>query len=298
MHGLSNAPRLSLRADSAVSASAARHASQALKTLALAAASDCGHEPWVFFPRGGRWRWWSFRRGWTEVRRWRAAFERGERSPVERVPAPQTSPQALCRHLAAAPPEPAAAVFDGLLAPRHPLRLEGEHPDPRRPPGHTEREIVVVSPPATSPPAAVRQQPTADRRRLHDDLRCLPGLDADRLAVPWLHWCCANLAVLVLEPSREALVGSVLWCRPTALLVGPEEERALAAAVREQSRGRDRRAAALLDRLRVLLVAAENRETAAEAREAAVCWRSWGVERRLVRQQDDVSSTCPPRSVR
>ncbi len=222
-------------------------ASQALEALAMAARSSRGHEPWVFYPQDGRWRWWSFQRGWNEVERWRAALEHGERPSADQVPAPQSSPQALCCHLAAAPAETvAAAVFDGLLAPRPPAR-----------------EIVVVTPPAAPAPAEV-----------------------DRLTVPWLHWCCANLAVLVLEPSREALVGSVLWCRPTVLLAGVAQERALAAAVRERSRDRERRAAALLDRLRVLLVAEEDPEDAGEAPDTAALWRAWGVERRLVCRQD------------
>lgn len=260
----------------------------------MAARSDRGHEPWVFYPQDGRWRWWSFRRGWREVERWQAAIARGEGPAEGAAPAPQSSPQALCCHLAAPATGPAggfdglpasrggsegrdhvldvaAGGFDGLLAPwRRPTRGR------RRGSGRPAREIVVVAPPAGASPAAAAS-PT----------------DADRLAVSWLHWCCANLAVLVLEPSREALVGSVLWCRPTVLLVGPEQERALAAAVRERSRGRVRRAAALLDRLRVLLVFAENRgdcrdrvarsgETANEAPEPAAPWRSWGVERRLV----------------
>ena len=227
-------------------------ASQALEALAMAARSSRGHEPWVFYPQDGRWRWWSFQRGWTEVERWRAALEHGERPSVDQVPAPQSSPQALCCHLAAAPAETAAAaVFDELVAPRAPAR-----------------EIVVVTPPAA--PA-----------------------DVDRLAGPWLHWCCANLAVLVLEPSREALVGSVLWCRPTVLLAGVAQERALAAAVRERSRDRGRRAAALLDRLRVLLVAAGDSESLGEAPEPAAFWRAWGVERRLVCRED-----CHPRACR
>ena len=220
-------------------------ASQALEALAMAARSSRGHEPWVFYPQDGRWRWWSFQRGWTEVERWRAALEHGERPSVDQVPAPQSSPQALCCHLAAAAAETVAAGgFDGLLAPRPP-----------------SREIVVVSPPAAS-------------------------AEVDRLAVPWLHWCCVNLAVLVLEPSREALVGSVLWCRPTVLLAGVGQERALAAAVRERSRDRDRRAAALLDRLRVLLVMAGDSESLGEAPEPAAFWRAWGVERRLVCRED------------
>ena len=238
-------------------------APELLEALAIAARSDRGHEPWVFFPQDGRWRWWSFRRGWTEVERWQAAFERGGRASIDEAPAPQSSPQALCCHLASTPastlavtpaPTAAADVFDGLLAPRR-----------------GAREIVVVTPPAAASPS-----------------------EADRLAAPWLDWCCANLAVLVLEPSREALVGSVLWCRPTVLLASVGQERALAAAVREQSRGRDRRAAALLDRLRVLLVAVEEREVVDDAPEPAACWRSWGVKRRLLWGKDAEPSACPP----
>lgn len=218
-------------------------ASQALEALAAAARSSRGHEPWVFYPRDGRWRWWSFARGWTEVERWRAALDRGERPSVDQAPAPQSSPQALCCHLAAAPAETlSAGVFDRFLAPREPAR-----------------EIVVVTPPPAGPPTGV-----------------------DRLSLPWLHWCCRNLAALVLEPSREALIGSVLWCRPTVLLASMAEESALAAAVRERSRDRERRAAALLDRLRVLLVAVEDQESLGEAVEPAAFWRAWGVERRLV----------------
>ncbi len=217
----------------------------------MAARSGRGHEPWVFYPQGGRWRWWSFRRGWTEVERWKAALERGGCLSVDQAPAPQSSPQALCCHLAAAPMEGGAArVFDGLLAP-----------------GRLAREIVVVTPPVAASAAEV-----------------------DRLAAPWLHWCCANLAVLVLEPSREALVGSVLWCRPTVLLAGREQERSLATAVRERSRDRDRRAAALVDRLRVLLVATGD----GEAPESSLLWRSWGVERRLVCQENADLSASPP----
>ena len=230
-------------------------ASQAREALAKAARSGRGHEPWVFYPQGGRWRWWSFRRGWTEIERWQAALECGEGPCVDQAPAPQSSPQALCCHLAAAPMETVATgVFDGLLAPR---RLA--------------REIVVVTPPAAASPAEV-----------------------DRLAVPWLHWCCANLAVLVLEPSREALVGSVLWCRPTVLLAGCEQERSLATAVRERSRDRDRRAAALVDRLRVLLVAPGDGEVASEAPESTLLWRSWGVERRLVCRENADPPASPP----
>ena len=229
-------------------------ASQPVEALGIAARSSRGHEPWVFYPQDGRWRWWSFQRGWTEVERWRVALERGERPSVDQIPAPQSSPQSLCFHLAAAPAETvAAAVFDELVAPRPPAR-----------------EIVVVTAPAAAPAAGM-----------------------DRLALPWLHWCCANLAVLVLEPSREALVGSVLWCRPTVLLAAVAQERALAAAVRERSRDRDRRAAALLDRLRVLLVAAEDSESLGEAPEPAAFWRAWGVERLLVCRGD-----CHPRSCR
>ncbi len=213
----------------------------------MAARSSRGHEPWLFYPRDGRWRWWSFERGWTEVERWQAAFDRGERLTVDQAPAPQSSPQALCCHLAAAPAETGSdGVFDRVLAPRGRVR-----------------EIVVVTPPPPGPPTCV-----------------------DRLALPWLHWCCTNLAALVLEPSREALIGSVLWCRPTVLLAGMEEERALAVAVRERSRDRERRAAALLDRLRVLLVAVEEQESLGEAVEPAAFWRAWGVERRLVCSDD------------
>jgi hypothetical protein len=234
-------------------------ASELLEALGIAARGDRGHEPWVFYPQGGRWRWWSFRRGWTEVERWQAALERGDRPSIDEAPAPQSSPQALCCHLAAASAATVATgVFDVLLAPRP-----------------SAREIVVVTPPAAASPTEV-----------------------DRLAVPWLHWCCANLAVLVLEPSREALVGSVLWCRPTVLLAGLRQELALAAAVRERSRGRARRASALLDRLRVLLVAAEDRDTAGEAPEPAAFWRSCGVERRLVGREETGPSACSPGSGR
>lgn len=209
----------------------------------MAARSSRGHEPWVFYPRDGRWRWWSFARGWTEVERWQAALERGERPSMDRTPAPQSSPQALCCHLATAPAETVSAgIFDQFLAPREPAR-----------------EIVVVTPPPAGSPTSV-----------------------DRLTLPWLHWCCTNLAALVLEPSREALIGSVFWCRPTVLLASMAEESALAAAVRERSRDRDRRAAALLDRLRVLLVVVEDQESPGEAVEPAAFWRAWGVERRLV----------------
>ncbi len=235
-------------------------APELLEALATAARSGRGHEPWVFYPQDGRWRWWSFRRGWMEVERWRAAFARGGGASIDQAPAPQTSPQALCCHLAAARAEAtgvesaASTAFDGLLAPR---RLA--------------REIVVVTPPAAASPSEV-----------------------DRLAEPWLHWCCLNLAVLVLEPSRGALVGSVLWCRPTVLLAGLEQERALAAAVRERSRDRVRRAAALVDRLRVLLVAADDRGAVGEAPAPAGFWRSRGVQRRLVYREDVDPSTRVP----
>ncbi len=223
-------------------------ASQAREALAAAAGGRSGHEPWLFYPRDGRWRWWSFKRGWTEVERWQAVLARGEGPAVDTAPAPETSPEALCHYLAASAGLPRAptACFDRLLAP----------------PGGS-REIVVVAPPA----AAANPAPT------------------DRLARSWLDWCCAHLAVLALEPSRPALVGSVLWCRPTALLVDAEQERALAEAVAARSSGRVRRAAGLLDRLRVLLVAAADLDAAVEhpAPAASGCeWRAWGVERRLV----------------
>lgn len=221
-------------------------ASKVRETLAVAARGRRGHEPWVFYPWEGRWRWWSFERGWTEVERWRAALEDGEHMPPGTAPPPESSPQALCYHVAAAGREdalPPLAIFDMLLEPRS-----------------KTREIVVVTPPAGD--AAV---------------------PIDGLARLWLDWCCANLAVLVLEPSRKALVGSVLWSRPTALLVDSAQERALAAEVWDRSRGRDRRAAALVDRLRVLLVAEAEGETGDSARPADR-WRAWGVERRLVRR--------------
>ena len=230
----------------ATAASGASGALDPREALAVAARSRRGHEPWVFYPREGRWRWWSFDRGWTEVERWRAALAGGEHTPIETAPPPESSPQALCYHLAAARPEnagPSLAIFDRLLAPR---------PE--------AREIVVVTPPADDAPA-----PT------------------DGLARLWLEWCCANLAVLVLEPSRNALVGSVLWCRPTTLLVDAAQERALAEAVWDRSRGRERKAAALVDRLRILLVAGVEGEAGGSAGPADR-WRAWGVERRLVRR--------------
>ena len=218
------------------------------------------HEPWLFYPRDGRWRWWSFERGWTEVERWLAVLERGEGPASGDLQAPESSPEALCFHVAASAGDSgeAIAALDLLLAYY----------------GALVREIVVVTPPAeTATPAA-------------------------RLARLWLDWCCANLAVLALEPSRGALVGSVLWCRPTTMLVDGEQERALAAAVREQSRGRGRRAAALVDRLRVLLVAVDAREGGGEASEPAAPWRSWGVERRLVCCDDVERPAGSPRSGR
>ena len=219
-------------------------ASQAREALAAAARSRRGHEPWLFYPRDGRWRWWSFERGWTEVERWRAVLERGEGPADGAEPAPESSPEALCFHLAASAggSGEAIAAFD--------RRLAGEAP---------AREIVVVTPPANA------EAPTP----------------ADRLARSWLDWCCANLAVLALEPSRRALAGSALWCRPTALLVDAEQEQALAAAVVERSGGRDRKAAGLVDRLRLLLVAVDDRNDAGAVTPPAR-WKAWGVERRAV----------------
>lgn len=224
-------------------------ASQARETLAAVARSRRGHEPWLFYPRDGRWRWWSFERAWTEVERWRAVLERGEGPAAGAVPAPESSPEALCFHVAASAGDSgeAIAAFDRLLARDAPAR-----------------EIVVVVPPAevTAP------------------------TPADLLARLWLDWCCANLAVLALEPSRRALVGSVLWCRPTTLLVDAEQERSLAAAVAERSRGRDRRAAGLLDRLRLLLVAADDGDDDGEITPPEARWRAWGVERRVVGRRE------------
>ncbi|MYA06899.1 MAG: hypothetical protein F4060_15465 [Holophagales bacterium] len=220
-------------------------ASQAREALAAAAGSRRGHEPWLFYPRDGHWRWWSFARGWTEVERWRAVLERGEGPAGGAIPAPESSPEALCFHVAAS--TEAIAAFDRLLA----LDLSA-------------REIVVVTPPAGAEAAA----------------------PAARLARLWLDWCCANLAVLALEPSRQALVGSVLWCRPTTMLVDAEQERSLAAAVVERSCGRDRRAAGLLDRLRLLLVAAGDGDDDGEVRPPPARWRAWGVERRVVGELD------------
>ncbi len=225
-------------------------ASQAREALAAAARSRRGHEPWLFYPRDGHWRWWSFERGWTEVERWRAVLERGEGPAPGTVPAPESSPEALCFHVArsAVDSEEAIAAFDRLLARVAPAR-----------------EIVVVTPPpadATAPASPVR------------------------LARLWLDWCCANLAVLALEPSRRALVGSVLWCRPTTMLVDAEQERSLAAAVVQRSGGRDRRAAGLLDRLRFLLVAAGDGDDDGEATSPAARWRAWGVERLVVGKRE------------
>lgn len=227
----------------------------ALAALAAAARSRRGHEPWLFYPRDGRWRWWSFERAWTEVERWRAVLERGEGPATGAVPAPESSPEALCFHVAASAGDfgeggdarEARATFDWLLARAAPAR-----------------EIVVVTPPAEAPART----------------------STDRLARLWLDWCCANLAVLALEPSRRALVGSVLWCRPTTMLVDAEQERSLAAAVTERSGGRDRRAAGLLDRLRLLLVVADDGEDDGEVGPPATRWRAWGVERRVVGEGD------------
>ncbi|MXX73852.1 MAG: hypothetical protein F4210_08460 [Holophagales bacterium] len=226
-------------------------ASQAREALAAAARSRRGHEPWLFYPRDGRWRWWSFERGWTEVERWRAVLERDEGPAAGDVPAPESSPEALCFHVAASAGDSADAivVFDRLLAR-----------------GALAREIVVVTPPARAEAAT----PTP----------------ADRLARLWLDWCCAHLAVLALEPSRRALAGSVLWCRPTTLLVDAEQERSLAAAVVERSGGRDRKAAGLLDRLRLLLVAAAGGDDEGEVTPPEARWRAWGVERRVVGERE------------
>ena len=222
-------------------------ASQAREALAAAASSRRGHEPWLFYPRDGHWRWWSFERGWTEVERWRAVLERGEGPAGGAIPAPESSPEALCFHVAASACDSGEAItaFDRLLAR-----------------GAPAREIVVVTPPAEA------------------------AAPADRLARLWLDWCCANLAVLALEPSRRALVGSVLWCRPTTLLVDGEQERSLAAAVVERSGGRDRRAARLVDRLRLLLVAADDGDDDGTAPPPEARWRAWGVERRVVGKRE------------
>ncbi len=219
--------------------------SEAREALAAAARGCRGHEPWLFYPRDGRWRWWSFERAWTEVERWRNVLERGEGPAAGAVPAPESSPEALCFRVAASAGEPGEAIvaFDRLLARDAPAR-----------------RIVVVTPPAE----AATPTPT------------------DRLERLWLDWCCGSLAVLALEPSRRALVGSVLWCRPTTMLVDAEQERALAAAVVERSGGRDRGAARLLDRLRLLLVATGDPEDAGAAAPPPARWRAWGVERRAV----------------
>ncbi len=221
----------------------------ASQALAAAARSRRGHEPWLFYPRDGRWRWWSFERAWTEVQRWRAVLERGEGPADGAEPAPESSPEALCFHVAASAGDSgeAIAAFDRLLA--------------RDARDVSSREIVVVTPPAEAP------------------------TPADRLARLWLDWCCANLAVLALEPSRRALAGSVLWCRPTTILVDTEQERLLAAAVAERSGGRDRRAAALLDRLRLLLVAEADPDDAGAVAPPAR-WQAWGVERRAVEKRE------------
>lgn len=226
-------------------------ASQAREALAAAARSRRGHEPWLFYPRDGHWRWWSFERGWTEVERWRAVLKRGGGPAAGVTPAPESSPEALCFHVAASAGDSAEAIaaFDRLLA------RDASAP-----------EIVVVTPPARAEAA--------------------PPTPADRLGRLWLDWCCANLAVLALEPSRRALVGSVLWCRPTTMLVDAEQERSLAAAVMERSRGRDRRAAGLLDRLRLLLVAVDGGADDGTAPPPEAGWRAWGVERRLVGKRD------------
>ena len=230
-------------------------ASQAREALAAAARSRRGHEPWLFYPRDGRWRWWSFERAWTEVQRWRAVLERGEGPADGAAPTAESSPEALCCYLAASAGDSGEgiAAFDRLLA--------------RDARDVSSREIVVVTPPAE----AEAQTP------------------ADRLARLWLDWCCANLAVLALEPSRRALAGSVLWCRPTTILVDTEQERSLAVAVVERSGGRDRKAAGLLDRLRLLLVAEADGDD--DPGDAGVVtpparWQAWGVERRAVGKRE------------
>ena len=249
----------------------------ASQALAAAARGRRGHEPWLFYPRDGRWRWWSFERAWTEVERWRAVLERGEGPAADAAPPPESSPEALCHYLAASACEPgrfgesgaALASFDRLLAcdargargARDKCRCAGLLAGIRR---ISTREIVVVTPPAEAAAPA----------------------SADRLARLWLDWCCANLAVLALEPRRRALVGSVLWCRPTAVLLDADQERALHAAVTERSGGRDRRAAGLLDRLRVLLVAADDGDFQAPDSPPPADWRRWGVERRAVGNRD------------
>ncbi len=224
-------------------------ASKAREAVAVAARGRRGHEPWLFYPRDGHWRWWSFERGWTEVERWRAVLERGEGPPTGAIPAPESSPEALCFHVAVSAGDTgeASAAFDRVLA-------RDAH----------AREIVVVTPPVEAP------VPTP----------------TDRLARLWLDWCCAHLAVLALEPSRSALVGSVLWCRPTAMLVDAEQERSLASAVVERTGGRDRRAAGLLDRLRLLLVAADDGDDDGDVAPPEARWREWGVERRVVGKRE------------
>lgn len=224
-------------------------ASQAREALAAAAHGRRGHEPWLFYPRDGRWRWWSFERGWTEVERWRAVLERGEGPLAGDIPAPESSPEALCFRVAASAGDSAEAIaaFDRLPSRDAPAR-----------------EIVVITPAA----------------------RAEAATSADRLARLWLDWCCANLAVLALEPSRRALVGSVLWCRPTMLLLDAEQERSLAAAVVERSGGRDRRAARLVDRLRLLLVAADDGDDDGEVTPPEDRWRAWGVDRRVVGERE------------
>ena len=249
---------------------------QAREAVAGAARSRRGHEPWLFYPRDGRWRWWSFERGWAEVERWRAVLERGEGPAAGAAPPPESSPEALCHYLAASDlaaqadesgesgeSGAALASFDRLLAPNA-----------------RAREIVVAAP-------------------LEEASAAGPS---GRSARAWLDWCCANLAVLALEPRRRSLAGSVLWCRPTAVLLDAGQERALHAAVKERSGGRDRRAAALLDRLRVLLVAGDAGDAGddvAPDSPRAADWRRWGVERRCVRMSvRGPSGPLPPKAAR
>ncbi len=248
-----------------------------LTALKAAARSRRGHEPWVFYPREGRWRWWSFERGWTEIERWRAVLERGEGPAAGAAPPPESSPEALCCCLAGSAGESgdeyrgAFAAFDRLLAG-----------------GGSARELVVVAPPeaAAAPAPALPDRLAEQAPGTRQGMPVPVAAPANRLARLWLEWCCANLAVLALEPKRRALVGSVLWCRPTALLLDAGQERALAAAVTDRSGGRNRRAAGLLDRLRVLMVAPEAGDEAGEVPPPAADWRAWGVERRGVREGD------------
>ena len=213
-------------------------ASPMLVALAAAARGRRGHEPWLFFPHDGHWRWWSFARAWTEIERLQAATP-PDGIPARHAGAPpaEWSPGGFCRRFATAATAGGAPADDGLAG------LLDELAGPPAP----EREIAVVA----------------------------PGCASSRIVWPWIDWCSVRLTALVLEPSPSALVGSILWCRPTLLLLDSTRERAVADAIAHRSGGSPRRAAALVDRLRLLLV-----ERGPSP--APTDWQALGVDRRRI----------------